>query len=297
MDIIIQWKKQTCIDVVVSKNDNARPKGVGFAKNRAVEQSRGEFLCFLDADDIMHPTRIAKQIEQFILYEDKNVIIGTQFIRDPPDSTLRYSKWANDLSLEDLDKQIYTSNGPTIIMPTWFMHRNVFKNVDGFDERLNYPEDLIFFYKHLSMNGSLDRINEELLVYRYHESQTTFSIEETIIWDIRLQELKNNVLIKLESFTIWNAGKEGRRFFRSLDQLNQDKVIAFCDVDAKKISKGCYVYEESKERFKPRIPIIHFTEAQKPFIICVKLSLTGGQFEANLNSLQLHEGIDYFHFG
>ena len=36
---------------------------MGFARNRAVEQSRGEYLCFQDVDDIMLPGRIKKQYE------------------------------------------------------------------------------------------------------------------------------------------------------------------------------------------------------------------------------------------
>ena len=33
-----------------------------------------------------------------------------------------------------------------------------------------------------------------------------------------------------------------------------------------------------------------------PILCCVALDRTNGQFEANLNSLQLIEGDDYFHF-
>jgi len=59
-------------------------------------------------------------------------------------------------------------------------------------------------------------------------------------------------------------------------------------VDVKKISQGVYIYEESKVCTicirsyyvvnmillqavpKPTVPIIHFTEARPPFILCVK---------------------------
>ncbi|XP_063602860.1 UDP-GlcNAc:betaGal beta-1,3-N-acetylglucosaminyltransferase-like protein 1 [Penaeus indicus] len=35
--------------VITTVENNENPKGVGFAKNRSVEQSHGEFLCFLDS--------------------------------------------------------------------------------------------------------------------------------------------------------------------------------------------------------------------------------------------------------
>jgi len=36
--------------------------GCGFAKNRAVESSSGDFLCFFDADDVMDKDRIEAQL-------------------------------------------------------------------------------------------------------------------------------------------------------------------------------------------------------------------------------------------
>ena len=54
-------------------------------------------------------------------------IVGCRFVRDPPDSTVRYTKWANEMTERQLNIQIYTSHGPTVIMPTWFCHKSVFE--------------------------------------------------------------------------------------------------------------------------------------------------------------------------
>ena len=67
------------------------------------------------------------------------------------------------------------------------------------------------------------------------------------------------------------------------------QVVAFCDVDMKKISKGFYTYEESDVCVycviavhynvlmmfvqiipKPKVPIIHFRETHPPLLICVQ---------------------------
>lgn len=51
--------------------------------------------------------------------------------------------------------------------------------VGGFDETgKGTPEDLIFFYRHLDLKGGIHRVDQVLLVYRYHPLQTTFSIDE-----------------------------------------------------------------------------------------------------------------------
>ncbi|XP_059588170.1 UDP-GlcNAc:betaGal beta-1,3-N-acetylglucosaminyltransferase-like protein 1 isoform X13 [Alligator mississippiensis] len=192
---------------------------------------------------------------------------------------------------------VFTSHGPTVIMPTWFCSREWFCHVGKFDEGgKGIPEDLLFFYKHVQKGGGVFRVDQCLLLYRYHPQAATHSVLEGTIWNHRVRFLEDQVLKHWMSFTIWNAGKQGRKLYRSLSPANRKKVAAFCDVDRNKIVKGFYTYEESEERPKPKIPIQHFRDATPPFIICVKMDLTGGVFEKNLNELNLKEGLDYYHF-
>lgn len=292
-----EWRetlREKSISVTIGGH-TSNPRGVGYAKNQAVEQSSGVYLCFQDIDDVMSPDRVSKQYQA--ARSEQNSIIGSKFHREPEGSTERFTKWANTLSQDQLYSQIYTSHGPTLIMPTWFCHRSVYNKAGGFSEGgKGVPEDLIFFLRHLELGGGLCRVDADLLMYRYHPGATTFSIHEDTIWEIRMEYIQKQVLDKWESFTIWNAGKQGKKFYRNLSSNNQRKVAAFCDVDPKKIKCGAYIYHESKEKIKPTVPIVHFQSAKPPFIICVKLDLTGGEFEKNLASLNLKEGVDFFHF-
>ncbi|XP_048760046.2 UDP-GlcNAc:betaGal beta-1,3-N-acetylglucosaminyltransferase-like protein 1 isoform X3 [Ostrea edulis] len=260
-----EWKehlKQKSVSLVVGGH-SSNPRGVGYAKNQAVHQSSGTYLCFQDIDDVMSSDRVSKQ----------------------------YQAAKSELN------SIYTSHGPTLIMPTWFCHRSVFNKIGGFNEGgKGVPEDLIFFLQHLELGGGLGRVDADLIMYRYHPGATTFSIHEDTIWKIRIEYIQKQVLQKWQTFTIWNAGKQGRKFYRSLTPANQKKVMAFCDVDPKKINSAVYTYQESKEKIKPTVPIVHYQSATPPFILCMKLDMTGGEFEKNLASLNLREGVDFFHF-
>lgn len=166
-------------------------------------------------------------------------IIGSKFTRIPSHATCRFTKWANELHNDQLMLQIYTSNGPTIIMPTWFCHRQVYQQVKGgfSEEGKGCPEDLIFFYSHFDNKGLIKRVEECLLKYRYHNQATTFTVQAKTIWHIRLKHLLDNVLRKLpwsNGFSIWNAGKQGRKFFRDLPENEKNNVKTFCDVDKSK---------------------------------------------------------------
>lgn len=44
------------------------------------------------------------------------------------------------------------------------------------------------------------------------------------IWKLRVDFLQERVLSQWESFTIWNAGKQGRKLYRCLSPVNQKKV-------------------------------------------------------------------------
>ncbi|XP_036412981.1 UDP-GlcNAc:betaGal beta-1,3-N-acetylglucosaminyltransferase-like protein 1 isoform X1 [Colossoma macropomum] len=297
-EIVEGWREKLekrGVSVVISGHNSDKPRGVGFAKNQAVSQSSGEYLCFQDADDVMMPQRVRLQYEAATLHP--TAIVGCQVRRVPEGSTERYTRWINSLSPEQLYTQVYTSHGPTVVMPTWFCSRDWFLKVGQFDEGgKGVPEDLLFFYQSLRLGGSVIRVDECLLVYRYHQNAATHSVLEETIWILRVDFLQERVLSQWDSFTIWNAGKQGRKLYRSLNPTNQKKVRAFCDVDENKIKKGFYTYEESKERPKPKIPILHFRDASPPFIVCVKLDMTGGVLEDILLSLKLTEGKDYYHF-
>jgi len=244
----------------------------------------------------MLPDRIERQFQR-ALQEPYDTIIGCQFKREPVNSTTRYTKWANNLTQEQLNLQVFTSNGPTVIMPTWFCHRNVYNRVGGFlQSKKGCPEDLVFFNKHLDLGGKVARVDEVLLIYTFHPHQTTFSIDELTIWNLRIERLEKIILTKWPKFTIWNAGKQGRKFYNCLSEENKKKVLAFCDVDLNKIGKKYSAFSDDERRFGKEIDIIHFRDAIPPFVICMKIDLTEGVFENNLQALNLKEGLDYVMF-
>ncbi|XP_037927928.1 UDP-GlcNAc:betaGal beta-1,3-N-acetylglucosaminyltransferase-like protein 1 [Teleopsis dalmanni] len=302
VEILKLWRqrfKNVNVPLVIIRNESEKSKGVGYGRNAAIANSTGTYLCFQDVDDIMLPNRILKQYALAKRHQD--AIIGSKFMRIPTNSTCRFSKWANDLDPQKLTLQIYTSNGPTVIMPTWFCHRSVYNNIsNGFcDDGHGIPEDLIFFYKHLDRGGSVLRVDQCLLKYRYHPEATTFSIAAKTILRIRLRHLIENILQKepwSNGFTIWNAGKQGKTFFRDLPAVEKHKVISFCDVDKKKIQNMYKYFDQVTRKITHTIPVLHFTQAKPPLVICMKLDMTNGAFEANLRSLNLTEGTDYILF-
>ncbi|RHY39941.1 hypothetical protein DYB30_005500 [Aphanomyces astaci] len=69
------------------------------------------------------------------------------------------------------------------------------------------------------------------------------------------------------------------------------KVVAFCDVNEKKIGT-----KHHDQVTRINIPIIHFRDAVPPIVCCVSMGRTDGELEANVRSLNLVHGVNFWHF-
>jgi glycosyltransferase involved in cell wall biosynthesis len=136
-------------------------RGAGYARNRAVEMRSNQlhtndsstssnedqqsqpapvavtdrFLCMLDSDDVMHPTRVAHQVAHLLSLpeqERQHTLLGCTFDRDPPDATWHYAQWANGLTYASLIHEQYREL--TLLQPTWMLTRSRFESLQGYME-------------------------------------------------------------------------------------------------------------------------------------------------------------------
>ncbi|KNC83962.1 hypothetical protein SARC_03783 [Sphaeroforma arctica JP610] len=239
-----------------------------------------------------------KSIKGSAMGASKHVIVGCNVTRGDENATPRYTQWINALEGRQLLTQRYREC--TLIKPTWFMSRDTFESVGSFDESgPGTPEDMIFLYKHLDNFGALAKVCEPLVMYRYHAQAQSHSVKWQDIFDLRVKHIEHHLLNRLSSFSVWSAGREGKRFYRALDPRNQTKVACFLDVKDTLI-KGPGFRPSKTAVF---IPIRHYTQLlvcgtdviPRPVITCVKLNLHSG-FETNMADVKLTEGYDCIYF-
>jgi Glycosyl transferase family 2 len=127
--------------VISTAPEGSCSRGAGYARNRAVElrsQStvKHRFLCWLDSDDIMHPTRIYHQVTAMLdianATKRQKTLLGCQFDRIPSDATWHYTQWANKLTDKRLALERFRE--VTVIQPTWMMCRERFEELGGYLE-------------------------------------------------------------------------------------------------------------------------------------------------------------------
>jgi len=275
-------------------------RGCGYGRNRAIELASADsaLLVVQDADDVSAPTR-CEVLLAAAASQPSGTLLGSRYWREGGGRP-RDLAWHNGLSERQLVTQRLRET--TLAVPTWALSRATWEAVGGFDGgAANNAEDLLFFYAHLRRGGALHRCEQALVMYRHAEGSVCANrgVPAALIFAIRMAELEALLQTAAwrDGFTIWNAGSVGKKVYRALSARSQAAVRAFADVDPRKLERGIFDDGALTGRV---IPIVHFSRARPPLLLCVKaLGLAGegeGSFEANLASLKLEEGVDYLHF-
>jgi len=77
-----RWESaSTALGMQVEVDADAEAGGTGAARNAAVAHSSGEYLCFLDVDDVMLPDRVQRQLAASV--GRPRAIVGGGFVREP----------------------------------------------------------------------------------------------------------------------------------------------------------------------------------------------------------------------
>jgi hypothetical protein len=197
----------------------ARAGGIGHGKNRSVAQSSGDFLVFLDADDIMRPRRVEVQVA--LATANPTAIVGGCWRRYPAGSTEHYETWANTLE-DPRGLWLEQFREVTVQMPTWCIHRRVFDAVGGFVESPpedGEGEDLIFFQRHLDLHGATNTAvgrpslvragspTDPVLLYRWSPGSGAARVSRQQLLKIRTAAFERRVLSQpaWERFAVWGA--------------------------------------------------------------------------------------------
>lgn len=122
-----------------------RNGGAAKARNAGVEKSSGEYIAFLDADDIWVPEKLAVQVS---ILDDKRTIGVVHSDVEYIDSFGGHVKfWKNSQRSDAYQRQFL--KGHAIGSPASLMRREIFVKLGGFDE--DFPaagyEDLEFFIR------------------------------------------------------------------------------------------------------------------------------------------------------
>jgi glycosyltransferase involved in cell wall biosynthesis len=198
--------------LVVIRNDE--PRGPGAARNAAIERARGEWVAFLDDDDILAPTSFRTQLAGGA---DGRVLSYTG--RVEVDDALTVVHRSRPADPADLGHKMLSNNplgGPSGVL----VRRDVLRRVGGFDESFSALADWDLWVRVAAL-GPAGTAREPLLAYRRHPQNMMVTQAEQVDEEfLRLRE-KHAAAAKAAGVEFgadwlarWNASRalaEGRR--------------------------------------------------------------------------------------
>ena len=158
-------------------------RGAGAARNLAASLARGDWLGFLDADDLWHPDKLAAQFEFVAHHPDVPFFYAdVDWIDESGEVLVR--RWASDQFVEQrpdsrrrLSRLVF-SGRPFPLPSTVLMKRELFERAGGFNTAFDgkYHEDFEFFAR-LAEMAPMCFIGRSLAGHRRHGSQSAAAAE------------------------------------------------------------------------------------------------------------------------
>jgi len=155
------------------RQDNA---GVCAARNRGVQESSGDLIAFLDADDTWEPTKVEKQAARFAQDPDIGLVhCGLREFDGKTGETLRIDVNGGE---DNVAENLLLWDGPVIVGPggTIMVTRPAFNDAGGFDPSMKVGEDWDFCYR-VARKFRVGFVPEPLVNYRIHAGAAHHNVD------------------------------------------------------------------------------------------------------------------------
>ena len=151
-------------DRIVFLSQNNR--GVSSARNRGLDICSGEFITFLDSDDILPPHSLSKRVEYLERHKNVDLVDGTISIQNKnlTKEMREYRPYYNGYLLDKLlllDSQVFFN-------VCYFFRADILNN-RRFDTSFTHCEDLLFYIE-LSQKRAINYAYVDDLIYIYRDT-------------------------------------------------------------------------------------------------------------------------------
>jgi len=147
-------------------------KGRSSARNRGISIAKGQYITFLDSDDLYLPTKLALQVNYMDNHPEVGMIYTSAYCIDEAGDFIRHKYKAK--ASGSIYKKIAFFVPVTITLPTVMIRREILTKIGGFDENMNRFEDTDM-WRRISKITRIDAINSYTCKLRTHADNALVS--------------------------------------------------------------------------------------------------------------------------
>ncbi len=148
--------------------------GVSVARNKGLENSTGNYICFLDADDVLNPDNLEIKLNSLVQNNWDTVYSACELIDQESRSLNKTITGYSAPSIKD----ILELKGNYITAPSGFLYKKtIFETTGGFEPKLSNNADQELFVRILHNNFKIGYIPQPLWKYRIHNSNMSGNIK------------------------------------------------------------------------------------------------------------------------
>lgn len=179
--------KFQCPRVCVIDQPNS---GASAARNRAFRESKGEFIQYLDADDLLSSDKIKHQVSRLIDHRD--CVSACRWGRFETDiAKTRFVPEAFWRDIEPLDFLEQCWSKYSMIQPgAWLTPRQIIENCGPWDESLSLNDDGEFFARVVLASKHILFCNDSELYYRSGVPGALSSRKSDVAWKSAYQSIR-----------------------------------------------------------------------------------------------------------
>jgi glycosyltransferase involved in cell wall biosynthesis len=163
------------IEIIRSFNDsrirvieNSMDLGLSLSLNKGLSLSKGEYISRIDADDIMYPQRLEKQL-LFLSQNPKISVVGS-YCHIIDDNGVNTGKIKYPLGQTGNLESVIRGNNP-VGHPLVMYRKNEIINSNSYEQQYRYGQDLNLWFGLYLRGNRCDNIPEYLSAYRIHNEQ------------------------------------------------------------------------------------------------------------------------------